>query len=779
MRIRTVFLASVVAASIPGFIAAGWQARQDWTRWRAALSAAAATQVVSDVQRAQTALAGETGQLTIAALTAAPDLAALQATSQRTDGLLQAAQRSGTQAGFDTQVTVDAMSALGKMRQGLRQMAAQPPAERDPSYSTTTMQQRLALGEGLGALVGLAARRIQAEAPAVAAIVAVATQAMDMREYCGRRGFSLNTWLLGRPVALKEVADAQRYTGRLEEAWDSARRMIDALPDAPALKAIQTRLQNDFWRRDEPRQRGLLDIAAARAIAPQDALPAWPEDLLTYRSWSTPAQNTLVDLRDVALDFALVQSKLTAAQAKTQAVTALLLALAAIVVTIASIAMLMRRLVLPLQRMTASVAAIAGGDLVTAVPGQTRSDEIGAMAQALQVLKDNALRARKQQQDQREAEQRRAAEDAAIRRDAEQQAAVEAAKLVVGSIGLGLERLAAGDLRFRVDTALPPAYEKLRSNLNGAMSELQEMVQRIVVNTGALRNGTDEITQASDDLSRRTENQAASLEQTAAALDEITATVRKTAEGAQLARTVVGQTKLDAEKSGEVVRKAVAAMGGIEESSQQIGKIISVIEEIAFQTNLLALNAGIEAARAGESGRGFAVVASEVRALAQRSSEAAKEIKTLILNSARQVDDGVKLVDETGVALGRIVAQVGEVTMAVADIAASAQEQATALQEVNSAINQMDQVTQQNAAMVEQSTAASHALAQETAELVRLTERFLIEPAGRAAKVQPIRPAAKPAPRPVTTRALKVVDHGGAALRKPLPETDEGGWEEF
>jgi methyl-accepting chemotaxis protein len=251
-------------------------------------------------------------------------------------------------------------------------------------------------------------------------------------------------------------------------------------------------------------------------------------------------------------------------------------------------------------------------------------------------------------------------------------------------------------------------------------------MRSIVTNTSGLRTGTEEITQASDDLSRRTEQQAASLEETAAALDEITATVRKTAEGAKQARDVVSQTRSDAEQSGEVVRHAVAAMSSIEQSSQQISQIIGVIDEIAFQTNLLALNAGVEAARAGDAGRGFAVVASEVRALAQRSAEAAKEIKTLISTSAKQVGAGVKLVGETGESLGRIVIQVAEITTVVTEIAASAQEQATGLHEVNTAINQMDQVTQQNAAMVEQSTAASHALAQETSELVRLTERFQI-----------------------------------------------------
>jgi len=302
---------------------------------------------------------------------------------------------------------------------------------------------------------------------------------------------------------------------------------------------------------------------------------------------------------------------------------------------------------------------------------------------------------------------------------------------------------------------------------------------------GGIRSGTSEITQAADDLSRRTEQQAASLEQTAAALDEITATVRRTAEGSKHALAVVSKTKTDAEQSGEVVRQAVAAMGGIEKSSQQIGQIIGVIDEIAFQTNLLALNAGVEAARAGDAGRGFAVVASEVRALAQRSAEAAKEIKALISASAQQVGSGVKFVGETGEALSRIVAQVAEINSAVGEIASAAQEQATGLAEVNTAVNQMDQVTQQNAAMVEQSTAASHALAGEAEELARLTGRFQLgqEEGGMPANVEPLRRPAKAAPRPAKpAAALKVVAQGGrgrdATARKPVAAAEEG-WQEF
>ncbi len=387
-----------------------------------------------------------------------------------------------------------------------------------------------------------------------------------------------------------------------------------------------------------------------------------------------------------------------------------------------------RSIVRPVVTLTIAMRRLAAQDLTIAIPGLGRGDEIGAMAGAVDVFKENALHMREMEREQAEAQARRASEDERVRNEAETAAAAQAAVMVVGSIGMGLERLAAGDLTFRLNAALPDDYEALRGDLNTAMSELQTLVSRIVENTSGIRSGTSEITRASDDLSRRTEQQAASLEETAAALDEITATVRKTAEGAIHARTVVAQTRADAEMSGQVMRQAVSAMSDIDTSSQQIGQIIGVIDEIAFQTNLLALNAGIEAARAGEAGRGFAVVASEVRALAQRSAQAANEIKTLISTSSRQVGAGVRLVGETGQALERIVTQVAEITTVVAEIAASAQEQALGLAEINTAINHMDQVTQQNAAMVEESTAASHSLAHDASELAQLTERFQIGP---------------------------------------------------
>jgi methyl-accepting chemotaxis protein len=299
----------------------------------------------------------------------------------------------------------------------------------------------------------------------------------------------------------------------------------------------------------------------------------------------------------------------------------------------------------------------------------------------------------------------------------------------VEALAGGLKRLAGGELTCEIETDFAPEYERLRVDFNDAVRGLQSTVQEITARVGTIRLGTQEIADASDDLAKRTEQQAAGLEQTAAALQQITGTVGRTAEGSQEARRSATATQSEADRSGQVVRDAVSAMAAIEASARKITQIIGVIDEIAFQTNLLALNAGVEAARAGESGRGFAVVASEVRALAQRSAEAAKEIKALIATSTQEVERGVALVGETGEALGRILSQVASISRVVGEIAASAQEQATGLHEVNTAVAEMDQVTQQNAAMVEQTTAATRSLAHEMEQLNTLTGRFVVEKA--------------------------------------------------
>lgn len=318
------------------------------------------------------------------------------------------------------------------------------------------------------------------------------------------------------------------------------------------------------------------------------------------------------------------------------------------------------------------------------------------------------------------------------RNEAIQRAAADTQAAVVAALARGLDKLAHGDLTASHTDAVPADYEKLRGDFNATASQLHDAINKVAQEVSAIQSGALDISRAADDLSHRTENQAASLEETAAALDQITATVAKTANGAKEATDVVGVARGEAHESGIVVKDAIEAMRAIEHSSSQIAQIIGVIDEIAFQTNLLALNAGVEAARAGDAGRGFAVVASEVRALAQRSAEAAKEIKALISASSEQVEVGATLVSKTGESLLSIVGRVAQIDDVVREISAATQEQATALREVNTAINQMDQTTQQNAAMVEETTAASHALAGEAETLAELVKRFRLREPSQA-----------------------------------------------
>ena len=474
---------------------------------------------------------------------------------------------------------------------------------------------------------------------------------------------------------------------------------------------------------------------------------------------------------------------LTSLFQRTKAATEVAIGLTALVTVIIGFG-LVRGISAPLTKMTVAMRRLADRDMATDIPGVGRGDEIGGMAEAVQVFKENGLKGVAL-----EAEitaNRAAAELERAHIEAERAREAAEDQVAIKALARGLDALANGNLTYQITEDVAPKTQQLKDDFNVTSTRLRETITTITGAIHGMTNGTGEISQAADDLSRRTEQQAASLEQTAAALDQITATVRKTADGATHVQAVVSTAKTDAEQSSGVVREAVVAMNEIKKSSEEVRQIIGVIDEIAFQTNLLALNAGVEAARAGDAGRGFAVVAAEVRALAQRSAQAAKEIKQLISTSTHQVGHGVKLVNETGEALQRIVGHVAEVYLSVTEIAASAKEQASGLHEVNVAVNQMDQVTQQNAAMVEQSTAATHSLSQETAELARLTERFQIGAAqsglAAGASVQPLHRPAKPALRATKATALKVVSSGGgAALRKPTsaPVLAEEGWTEF
>lgn len=379
-------------------------------------------------------------------------------------------------------------------------------------------------------------------------------------------------------------------------------------------------------------------------------------------------------------------------------------------------------LVAPIVLMTRVMSRLAAGEHGLETPFKTRGDEVGEMARAVEVFRASAIERIELQR--REIQERERADEARENAASAQDAASAERTGVVDALAAGLEQLSVGDLGCRLDEPFPAEYEKLRNDFNTAVSELSSTLGVIAGATIQVSASAADISQAADDLSQRTDNQASALEQTAAALEEITATVSQTAEGAEQTRQTVTEATEVAERSGAIVAEAVGAMERIERSAGEIGQIIGVIDEIAFQTNLLALNAGVEAARAGDSGKGFAVVAQEVRGLAQRSAEAAREIKRLIAVSSHEVETGVRLVNSAGQALIEISGKVAQINGLALEMAASIREQATGLAQVNLAVNEMDRTTHENAAMVEQTTRASHELSTQAVELNRLAARF-------------------------------------------------------
>ncbi|GES42490.1 chemotaxis protein [Rhizobium dioscoreae] len=383
----------------------------------------------------------------------------------------------------------------------------------------------------------------------------------------------------------------------------------------------------------------------------------------------------------------------------------------------------------PLTDVHAALKAVADEDVKTAIPHTEMRNEIGLMAKATQALQEK-VRERHALADRQAAQELEISNEREQNLRQQQDEAREQAR-VVAVIGKSLEELARGDLTVRCGD-LGASYAGLRNNFNEALSHLEAAMGRVNAKGNDIGLSKEEIRRASNELSQRTERQAASLEETSAALDELTVAVRQTAEGADEASKRVHAVSAEASRSDAVVAQAIEAMSGIEKSSAEIGKIIGVIDEIAFQTNLLALNAGVEAARAGESGKGFAVVAQEVRELAQRSAAAAKEIKDQIARSSGQVDQGVRLVGEAGEALKRISGQIKAANEIVSKIAHSASEQDTTLRSISSSMNQLDAATQQNAAMAEETTASAETLAADTEDLLALIRGFRVNE-GRSA----------------------------------------------
>jgi methyl-accepting chemotaxis protein len=478
-------------------------------------------------------------------------------------------------------------------------------------------------------------------------------------------------------------------------------------------------------------------------------------------------------------------------------------ALIVLVVAAGLIALFVRQIVGALPRLTAVANSLATGHLETVVPHQDLKNEIGALARSINVFRESAVQKIEIERTAAEAvterERERQERDAAKAEDT--RAVQQAVDVLAGC----LHQLSNGDLTVRIEQPFAGNLDVLRMDFNNSIEKLSSTLAELRNETAGIEASSAEMRAATDDLSKRTEQQASSLEETSAALEEITTTVRASSSKADEAADMARRAQISTESSSKIVSDAVEAMGRIEQASNEISKIINVIDEIAFQTNLLALNAGVEAARAGEAGKGFAVVAQEVRELAQRSASAAKDIKALISKSGQAVAGGVSLVRETGKALSEISQQVNHINGHIAAIATGAREQSSGLGEINSAVNQMDQFTQKNAAMVEEATAVTHRLADSARALADMIGQFRMADQGGHVPAAfmappvptyaPVRRSAPPntratAPRPAETSARPVASparkmvgnlarafNGGSSA--PAANSSTDNWEEF
>jgi methyl-accepting chemotaxis protein len=577
----------------------------------------------------------------------------------------------------------------------------------------------------------------------------------------------VDAWLdIGRAAAGKlDPQEAQARLARLRSGFDERKTFwtrSEALPAeiAAELRGAATQEADAFWR--EALDACLPALRRGDAAAAGAALQKIEASFAAHRRQTERLVSASVaSARAMEQEAAVLRWRLDAASLA----GALLIAALAV----GGGVFLRRRFDAPLAALADHLTRLARGERVEAPPLGERGDDIGRIGAAAAVF-------RELMENNRLAEARAAemsAESAARQKEKDAGAKwyIENRDFFFSEYTAGMDRLAAGDLETRLEKPFIKDYEALRARFNSAAERMQAAMRGIAATSGAIGESTREIARAAEDLSQRNEQQAATLAQTASAVDSITETVKRAADSAIEAREIVGSTKTGAVASEKIVGDAIGAMSGIEKSSSQIGQIIGVIDEIAFQTNLLALNAGVEAARAGEAGKGFAVVATEVRALAQRSAEAAKEIKELIAASDAKVKDGVALVAETGSSLRLIVEQVNKIDAVVTDIAASAEAQSRSLREINTAVQEIDQVTQKNAAMSEETHAASRALAEDSVELMTLVARF---------KIGEVETPTRENARPQRRAPARVATGRGAAAavaRKPEPAADE--WAEF
>jgi methyl-accepting chemotaxis protein len=608
-----------------------------------------------------------------------------------------------------------------------------PKAERRPALAQEMFDETNNLLATLDKVSSQLTKSVKLEDAFIDQLMELKQLAWLARNAAGDGSVMISNILGGQPAPADAMLKFTANMSKLDTAWTSLQDIAASLPLPARFGAAVDKANRDFL---SPEFRDLLTKTLKALIAGEKV----DVNQADWSRMSVSKLSSMLGVAETALDVAKEHAAAQRASATRMLVLQLVLLVLAVLFAGGMFLLVSRRVTGPLGQIQAAMMKLAGGDFGVAVPCLERKDEIGAMANAVERFK--VVADEKARHEAAEATRRQQAEAALQAKAAEERAQLsEEQAEAFRALGVGLGKLASGDLTFRLTEGFSEAFHQIKDDFNTAMAQINETIGSIAASTREVANAAAEISTSTTDLSQRTEEQGASLAETTASMEHISVTVKKNAENAQQANQSASGTREVADRGGAVVAKAVSAMARIEESSRKISDIISVIDEIARQTNLLALNAAVEAARAGEAGRGFAVVASEVRSLAQRSSQAAKDIKDLITNSSGQVQEGVELVNQAGTALTEIVDSIKKVAGIVSEIAAASAEQATGLEQVNKALAQMDEVTQQNSALVEENAATAKTLEEQSQGMDERVSFFRLEAGAPSAAAAPQRHA--------------------------------------
>ena len=668
-----------------------------------------------------------------------PLLVAMRASDMPALNSLVAALQSATFPEHDAAAADFAakIKRLAELQKETEPFFLKPKAERPANMAQDYGNAATAVMDALNSWGAKLIDMISLQDPYVDQLLEIKQLAWIVRNMGGEASVVISNALAGQPLPKDALITYAANVARLDLAWSELNDIASRMPMPPSFAAAIDKVKKDYFGGGfvEERARVLNALVAGQPTGYNSETWA-PQSVAKLESLLGVATTTLEIAKEHAAEQAVV--------ARHDLMVQLGLLVAFLVFAGGMMFFVSRHITGPLGAIQGAMLKLAGGDFEAVLPGLERKDEIGAVANAVERFKvlavekargeADAVMARQKAEADRQAEAARSEAEAQAKAAAERARAAEEQANAFHALGEALGHLADGDFTIRLDDDIPEAYAQVRDDFNRAIERLHETIQAVAASTREVANAAGEISTATTDLSQRVEEQAASLAETSASMEEISATVQTNAKNAQQANELTHSTQGAADNGGKVVAEAVTAMSRIEESSRQISDIITVIDEIARQTNLLALNAAVEAARAGDAGRGFAVVASEVRSLAQRSSEAAKNITDLIAKSSDRVQEGVGLVNRAGTALSEIVASIKQVADIVANIATASAEQSTGLEQISKALAQMDDVTQQNSALVEENTATAKTLQQQAHDMQTRIASFKLDSGAATAK---------------------------------------------